>query len=232
MTLTLEKRKTKSRPWRGILVILGLGLGGLGYWTFIRPDLPKVQALWRKWQPGEIAPLVMTGGDPHVRALMRTISVSEANDPSPYTLLYGGDHFQDFHQHPNRCLEIVAGPNVGQCTTAAGRYQFLSTTWEEMAQRYHPDPPRWFWTDYSFAPEFQDQVVYSWLTDSEAWDADIPALLQAGEIQRVLELLSATWTSLGYGIEDNVMTPSLERTYWQLLDQELAQAGQTPQANR
>ena len=32
-------------------------------------------------------PLAMVGGDPHVRALMRTISVSESNDANPYGLL-------------------------------------------------------------------------------------------------------------------------------------------------
>jgi muramidase (phage lysozyme) len=163
----------------------------------------------------------MSGGDPYVRALMRTISFSEANDPSPYTLLYGGEHIQDLSRHPDRCIPIVRGPNHGQCTTAAGRYQFLSSTWDEKAALYHPNPPNWLWPRYSFAPQYQDQVVYRWLTDDQAWGVSIPELLRAGEIQEVLALLSPTWTSLGYGIEDNVMTPGLEKTYWQLLDQEL-----------
>lgn len=217
MSLSVEKRSSVfSLKFWPALVVIGLGL------VIVRqPDWERVQSLWRKWQPGEVAPLVMQGGDPYVRALMRTISVSEANDPNPYTLLYGGDHVQDLSQHPDRCLPIQRGPNQGQCTTAAGRYQFLSSTWEEKAAYYHPVPPNWLWADYNFAPEYQDQVVYRWLMDTEAWGADIPQLLRDGEIQSVLALLSPTWTSLGYGIEDNIMTPGLENTYWQLLDQEL-----------
>ncbi len=232
MTLTVEKKQRRSRPCLGLRLLLGLGLVGFGYAAVIAPDVSQLQMLWRKWQPGEVAPLAMAGGDPYVRALMRTISVSEANDPSPYNLLYGGEYFRDYSHHPDHCVPIVRGPNVGQCTTAAGRYQFLSSTWQEKAALYHPESPGWFWSSYSFAPEFQDQVVYSWLTDTQAWDSDIPQLLRAGEIQTVLAILSDTWTSLGYGIEDNIMTPSLERTYWKLLDQELAQSGENPQAQR
>ncbi len=177
----------------------------------------------------DIAPLAMTGGDPHVRALMRTISASEANDPSAYTLLYGGERVQDLNRHPDRCIDIVAGPNQGLCTTAAGRYQFLTTTWEEKAQQYHPNPSGWWrWRDYSFAPEYQDEVVYRWLRDERAWRTDIPEMLRAGRLQEVLERLSGTWTSLGYGIEDNVVTPFLGEIYQAMLTEELAQTAQMP----
>ncbi len=80
-------------------------------------------------------PLVMTEGNPHVRVLMRTISASESKDSTdPYTLLYGGQHFADLSRHPNQCVTIVAGPNKGDCSTAAGRYQLLTSTWEEKLQ--------------------------------------------------------------------------------------------------
>lgn len=195
------------------LVVAGASYGLLGGQS---PAL-----LWHRWQAGRIAPLAMEGGDPYIRALMRTISASEANDASPYTLLYGGEHVQDLSRHPNRCVPIRRGPNQHLCTTAAGRYQFLSSTWAEKAAHYHPSPPRWFWEQYSFAPQYQDQVVYRWLTDTNAWNADIPQLLRQGEVQRVFALLSNTWTSLGYGIESNLMTPHLERIYNELLAEEL-----------
>nr|WP_233501707.1 glycoside hydrolase family protein [Acaryochloris thomasi] len=176
-------------------------------------------------RPGEIAPLAMSGGSPHLRALMRTISASEANDPSPYTLLYGGTHVEDLSGHPDRCLPIVAGPNVGNCTTAAGRYQFINTTWAEKAKAYHPKPHKMLlWQTYSFEPMYQDQVVYKWLQDQQAWGLDIPQALEAGQLQSVLKRLSGTWTSLGYGIEDNAVTPQLARIYQQLLAEELATA--------
>jgi muramidase (phage lysozyme) len=199
----------------GILLTLLLGFLWLIFPKNWRLDPPPVSDV------GEIAPLAMADGDPYVRALMRTISVAESNDPSPYTLLYGGQQFDDLSQHPDRCLPIVAGPNVGQCTTAAGRYQFITTTWEEKAEQYHPHPDgMFFWRNYSFEAEYQDRVVYRWLTDTDAWGTDIPELLRQGKLPRVLDLLSGTWTSLGYGIEDNQNTPYLAAIYQELLAQE------------
>lgn len=171
-------------------------------------------------------PLAISTGDPYLRALMRTISASESHSPSPYTLLYGGQHVSDLQQHPDVCVPIVAGPNVGQCTTAAGRYQFLTTTWQEKAKQYHPDPPQWFnpWAAYDFSAESQDYVVYHWLADPAAWGYDLGELLRQGELALVLELLSGTWTSLGYGIETNSMTPYLMDIYEVMLAEELALA--------
>lgn len=169
-------------------------------------------------------PLEMTGGDPHIRALMRTISASESNMDRPYHLLYGGQTISELSQHPDTCVPIETGPNVGNCTTAAGRYQFLTTTWEIKAQRYHPYPPGWFefWQGYDFSPQAQDTVVYRWLSDPDAWGVDIGEKLKAGEINQVLELLSGTWTSLGYGIETNSMSSYLPSIYGDMLQEELS----------
>jgi muramidase (phage lysozyme) len=169
-------------------------------------------------------PLAMQGGDPYLRALMRTISASESNGAEPYRLLYGGELIRDLSHHPKKCVPIVTGPNRGNCTTAAGRYQFIDTTWQAKAQRYHPRPPVWysFWQGYSFAPQYQDEVVYRWLADPQAWGTDIAQLLRQGQIKTVLQLLSGTWTSLGYGIESNSMSAHLPDIYQKLLAEELA----------
>jgi muramidase (phage lysozyme) len=167
-------------------------------------------------------PLVMEGGNPYIRALMRTISASESNYLNPYHVIYTGKYVTDLSKHPNICVTIVNGPNEGKCTTASGRYQFLNTTWAEKASLYHPQPSKFLlWKDYSFEAEYQDQVVYNWLKDSQAWNEDITNLLEQGKIDRVLKLLSPTWTSLGYGIEDNTMTKHLPQIYQKLLKEEL-----------
>lgn len=167
-------------------------------------------------------PLVMKGGDPYIRALMRTITASESNVSRPYHVIYGGKLVEDLSLHPEECVAIVAGPNVGKCSTAAGRYQMLDFTWENKAKRYHPKPSGfWRWKSYSFEPEYQDQVVHDWLKDKKAWNADIPKLLRQGEINTVLRLLSGTWTSLGYGIETNVMSQYLPQIYHNMLQEEL-----------
>ncbi len=168
-------------------------------------------------QAGYIPPLAMTGGNPYIRALMRTISVSEAKDFSPYTLLYGGEHITDLSRHPNQCITIVNGPNEGNCSTAAGRYQILTTTWQEKVNKYSGGDTQ----IYSFQPSSQDQVVYAWLNDKQAWGEDISTLLQEGKVEEVLRLLSGTWTSLGYGIETNQLTPLLPEVYEEVLAEEL-----------
>jgi muramidase (phage lysozyme) len=174
-------------------------------------------------------PLEMTGGDPYIRALMRTISASESNYQDPYHVIYTGKRIKNLNQHPDDCIPIIAGPNIGKCSTAAGRYQMLSSTWEEMAKRYHPNKHGFlFWQPYSFQPEYQDLVVHNWLSDRNYWKTDISKLLQEGEILRVLEKLSPTWTSLGYGIETNSMSQYLPELYDRFLQEELGKAGAKP----
>jgi muramidase (phage lysozyme) len=178
---------------------------------------------------GGDAPLVMQGGDPHIRALMRTISMSESNYPNPYAIIHGGVYTEDLSQHPDRCTNITLGPNAGRCSTAAGRYQFLTTTWTEKARVYHPYPARFIvWERYSFEPKYQDAVMYAWLSDPEAWDGDLRTSLQQGHIHDVLAKLSDTWTSLGYGIETNSMSAKLPELYQKFLREETTLAAQSP----
>ncbi|MEH2446933.1 MAG: glycoside hydrolase family protein [Nostoc sp.] len=172
-------------------------------------------------------PLVMKQGDPYIRALMRTISASEASGNRPYSLLYGGQQVNDLSRHPEVCVTIVTGPNTGNCSTAAGRYQIINITWYHLAPRYHPKPMQMmFWTAYSFEAEYQDIVVYRWLSDSKVWGTDISQLLRQGKLNDVLRRLSPTWTSLGYGIETNFVSSSLPKVYQKMLQEELTAANQ------
>lgn len=198
--------------------------------------------LWRPWLllPGT-QPLVMQGGDPYIRALMRTISASESNVMRPYHVVYGSEYVGTLERHPNRCESIGQGPNKGNCSTAAGRYQLLYSTWLELAARHHPQRTgdALDAMGLSFAPLYQDSVVYAWLQGGR-W-GNLSAQLRAGRIQPVLRRLSGTWTSLGYGIETNSMSRELPQVYQRLLREELAQAepdadaqqkGRTAQAAR
>ncbi|WP_322744967.1 glycoside hydrolase family 24 protein [Leptolyngbya ectocarpi] len=234
-----EKNTTASAPtgygpiFITILMFLGV-IGVLFYWTSPQLSWPyrlpqlslNPSRLWRlgsaNWVSSPL-PLAMPGGDPYIRALMRTISASESNMDRPYHLLYGGKTIGELSRHPDTCVPIETGPNVGDCTTAAGRYQFLTTTWQAKAEKYHPYPPGWFefWQVYDFSPEAQDIVVHRWLSDPDAWGTDISQRLQNGDINQVLELLSGTWTSLGYGIETNTMSSQLPRIYSDMLREEL-----------
>lgn len=187
------------------------------------------------WRPLLLVPgtqnLVMQGGDPYLRALMRTISASESNVLRPYHVLHGSSFVWSLDTHPNRCESIARGPNRGNCSTAAGRYQLLNSTWTALALRYHPDRVPGVTEDssLSFQPVYQDLVVYAWLSDPRVWRPDFTSQLRQGKIQTVLRRLSSTWTSLGYGIETNSMSRELPGIYKRLLEEELVRAGQAPE---
>ena len=188
------------------------------------PDVAEIMA--ELAEEDSWPPLVLEGGNPHIRALMRTISASESNYVKPYHVLYGGRLLSDLSRHPDKCVPIVAGPNIGQCTTAAGRYQILTPTWEQLAPWYHPQAtPSRSKKSYSFQPKYQDKVIYEWLLDQKFWNVDIAQKLENGELEEILDLLSGTWTSLGYGIEDNVMSDRLPEVYHDVLVEELENAG-------
>ncbi len=209
---------TRSMVLLGVIILLMYAQGK-------RPSLN----LWLGGPArGADAPLAMKGGDPYIRALMRTISASESNVSDPYSVLYSGERAQDLSQHPDRCITIVNGPNMGNCTTAAGRYQFITTTWKLKAERYHPEPSGiLFWHRYGFEPQYQDEVVYRWLSNPGEWGGDIRALLKEGKVKTVLAMLSPTWTSLGYGIEDNSMSSELPGIYQRVLKEELTETAKS-----
>ncbi|MGB3300242.1 MAG: glycoside hydrolase family protein [Phormidesmis sp.] len=206
-----------------ITMVMFLGVAGL-----LHQWLPFSERALEQLGPTDYVasplPLEMKGGDPYLRALMRTISAAESNTKDPYRLLYGGDRVKSLKVHPDECIRIVNGPNEDDCTTAAGRYQFLTSTWEHEARLYHPNRPAWYepWERPSFEPVYQDAVVYGWLDDPTAWGVNLSTLLREGQVTTVLKLLSGTWTSLGYGIEDNSMSALLPQIYEEMLAEELA----------
>ena len=96
---------------------------------------------------------------------------------------------------------------------------------KEKVQKYHHKPPKGIsGNSYSFEPQFQDEVVYAWLNDHHTWGVNIANLLEQGKLAQVLQILSGTWTSLGYGTENNSTTPVLLQIYQKVLVEELAQA--------
>ena len=133
MSHDLNQRPSHQRdfwgsPWRARLGLTALAVAFMLLMLW----------LWRPWLllPGT-QPLVMAGGDPYLRALMRTISASESNVMRPYHVLYGGDYVGTLERHPNRCESIGQGPNRGNCSTAAGRLRSQATSRTRLPSAVH-----------------------------------------------------------------------------------------------
>ena len=112
----------------------------------------------------------------NIGAFLRVVRERESSqDDSAYTVLNGGAHFTDFSAHPF----------VGQRTPpgkAAGAYQFIASTWAEVAKQYAiPD----------FSPPSQDAGAVARLIYRGALDDVI-----AGRFADAVAKCRREWTSL------------------------------------
>lgn len=141
---------------------------------------------------------------PVARALLETIAGPESK--GDYNVIYGGSQFDDFTDHPRQPVMIQSGPNKGKYSTAAGKYQFLGSTWDDIADRYDiPD----------FSPASQDQAAWALATEEYKRDTgrDLEADLAAGDLSQVAPSLRNQWTSLPGGIEQGINGSAFANAY-------------------
>jgi muramidase (phage lysozyme) len=129
---------------------------------------------------------------PYAQALLDTIAGTESPG---YDVIYGGRRFNDFSRHPGVDVPIASGPNVGRTSSAAGRYQFLRSTWDQQAKKLGL-------TDFS--PQSQD--IAAWDLAKTSYGArtgrDLERDLQdPSMLGQIGQSLSPVWTSLPGGIE-------------------------------
>lgn len=171
----------------------------LGAGTF--PDAPKSSASTSSapvdYHGDELA---WTDAKPYQKALLNTIAGPESG--GRYNVIYGGGQFDDFSKHPNQAVRIQTGPNAGRTSSAAGKYQFLGSTWDDQAGKLGL-------TDFS--PANQDRAA--WNLAAETYKAktgqDLDTVLQSGDaaqIANVGKVLNPIWTSLPGGIEQGTNT--------------------------
>ena len=147
--------------------------------------------------------LAMKGGNPQIRALMRTISYCEGTGTkkNSYFLIFGGETFEG-EIHPNQ--EKKFGETL---TTAAGRYQMIHETWYRWSRKYiNEDFP-------TFTPKNQDFVVYNKLKE------EIGSKLE-GDFVGAVEFLSSVWASLPGGKQQRLSMSEFTRIYAGLLEEE------------
>lgn len=120
--------------------------------------------------------------DRNVAAFLTMIRHAEGTaGPSGYRTLFGGDTFAHFADHPRiRVSRLLGGKLL--TSTAAGAYQFLERTWDEVAAVLElPD----------FAPASQD-VAAVYLIRRRGALADV----RAGRFDQAVEKCAREWASL------------------------------------
>jgi len=125
-------------------------------------------------------------GGRNVAALMDTIAWCEGTDNNRqrtfddgFDVLVGGGNFTSYAAHPNI---LVSLPRYGIKSTAAGRYQFLKRTWDEMASQLGLE---------NFFPMAQDAACVRLLIRRKALEP-----IKAGNLELAVERCRKEWASL------------------------------------
>lgn len=161
--------------------------------------LPEVTAID---SPGSLEDSI---GRDRVKAFLDTIAAAEGTaTPDGYRTQYTGTKFASFQDHPR---EMRCGRRYGKklCSDAAGRYQFLSTTWDRFAKKFGVR---------DFSPQNQDLMAIELIRERGAL-GDI----EAGRLEPAVRKLAYIWPSFrrfGGSVESSM--PKLEAMYEQNLE--------------
>lgn len=82
-----------------------------------------------------VANLLPVLDNPNVRSFLDMISAAESTKTHGYNTLFGGGRMESLADHPRILFDFTETTGRPNKTTAAGRYQFLSNTWDEQAKK-------------------------------------------------------------------------------------------------
>ena len=120
--------------------------------------------------------------NPNVRSFLGMIGSAEGTDKYGYNTLFGGGKVESLADHPRQLFDFTETTGRPNKTTAAGRYQFLSNTWDEQAKKLGlPD----------FGPQSQDLAAINLLRERGI----LPDVLQ-GNWDSAVKKSGPIWASL------------------------------------
>jgi muramidase (phage lysozyme) len=120
--------------------------------------------------------------NPNVRSFLGMIGSAEGTDKYGYNTLFGGGKVESLSDHPRQLFDFTETTGRPNKTTAAGRYQFLSNTWDEQAKKLGlPD----------FGPQSQDLAAVNLLRERGI----LPDVL-AGNWESAVKKSGPIWASL------------------------------------
>lgn len=189
---------------------------------FYIPRVPKVPSMFdnRSTTP-EISPVKGFSSsyeesyqyviNPCRERILRVISYSEGTyfrslntngvfDRIEYDLMFGGKRFFSFSDHPRQLVS-----KWGYTSDAAGAYQFLSTTWDSLADELNlPD----------FSPESQDQAAIHLINKAGVLDEVDKCIFN----RRITDALAKTWAGLPYVNDTSYYHPQPSKSFSELLE--------------
>lgn len=140
-------------------------------------------------------------------AFMNAVAQNESN--GKWNVIYGGSTFDDYSQHPQTFVKIESGPNKGDVSSAAGKFQITYSTYKKWA-------PKLGITD--FTPE--SQVKIAWAIAKAEYKRltgeNLLSVLQSGDeaaIKDAFKTLNKQWTSLPGGIEATQTKDSIYKEF-------------------
>jgi muramidase (phage lysozyme) len=152
--------------------------------------------------------------NPNVKAFLAVIRKGEGtSDEAGYSRHFGGKQFSSFDDHPREVIRAN-----GYASSAAGAYQYLSGTWDNLVRLYgFPD----------FSPQCQDEGAIALIAGRGALDDVI-----AGRLETAIAKCCKEWASLPgspYGQPTRSMEQALD-TYAKAGGTLHAEAPQSPPA--
>lgn len=114
-----------------------------------------------------------------LEATLSTIAWAEGTHDR-YDIMFGGSSFSSFADHPR--VDIPLNDGTGRTSDAAGRYQFLSTTWAPLAEDLNLA---------DFSPENQDKAAIALLKECGGYGAAM-----RGDMAAVANGCWRVWASL------------------------------------
>lgn len=119
--------------------------------------------------------------NPNARKMLDVIAQAEGVK-NGYNTLFGNGRFDNLSQHPNISKSFRQTDGKTNSTTAAGRYQFLNRTWNNVAKRYGLN---------DFSPQNQDLGALALIAGRGALNDVLK-----GDFTSAVKKLGSEWASL------------------------------------
>lgn len=119
--------------------------------------------------------------NPNVRAFLDVIADAEGVNHG-YNTLFGNEVIQSLDDHPRTQRAFRETNGKRNSTSAAGRYQFLEKTWDDVAGKLGLQ---------DFSPQSQDLAAVELLRRNGALES-----LQQGDFSKAVQQSGGTWASL------------------------------------